>query len=249
MFPFLPEVKMDLSIIIPVYNEEECIESVLREVFAVTGAMRQEVEVIAVDDGSTDSTPCILKRLSGEFPDLRVFRLNPNSGQSAALAVGFRRAEGQTVVMMDADGQNDPEDIPRLVEGLTDCDMCCGYRADRKDTWSKRTGSKLANRLRSWLLSDGIIDTGCTLKAVKTSYVRELPIWHGMHRFIPALAMMEGAKINQVPVNHRERAAGTSKYTNFGRLKVTVADLFAVRWMQKRHRRYQVEKCADPGNQ
>ena len=120
--------------------------------------------------------------------------------------------------------------------------MCCGYRANRQDTWARRYGSKLANWCRDKLLGDGIRDTGCTIRAVKAEYLRDVAIWHGMHRFIPALAIMKGAKIKQIPVNHRARTAGTSKYTNFGRLRVTIADLFAVRWMQKRHRAFEVEE-------
>ena len=236
---------MDISIVIPVYNEQECIESSLREVFGVVGEIDAEVEVLAVDDGSTDDTPNILKSLAADNSCLRVLRLKPNSGQSAALGTGFREARGEVIVMLDADGQNDPADIPELVEGLKESDMCCGYRANRQDTWARRYGSKLANWCRDKLLGDGIIDTGCTIRAVKAGYLRDLAIWNGMHRFIPALAMMKGAKIKQIPVNHRARTAGTSKYTNFGRLRVTIADLFAVRWMQKRHRNFDVVEEGD----
>ena len=236
---------MDISIVIPVYNEQECIESTLREVFGVTEKMPGEIEVLAVDDGSTDDTPGILAKLAAENACLRVLRLKPNSGQSAALGTGFRRAKGGVIVMLDADGQNDPADIPKLVEELDKCDMCCGYRANRQDTWARRYGSRLANWCRDRLLGDGIIDTGCTIRAVKADYLRGLAIWNGMHRFIPALAMMRGAKIKQIPVNHRARTAGQSKYTNLGRLRVTIADLFAVRWMQKRHREFEVVEERD----
>ena len=232
----------DLSVILAVYNEEECVEDTLRELFGVLRALPLRTEVLAVNDGSTDQTLAILRRLATEFPSLRVCSLKPNSGQSAALGVGFREARGRAVVTMDADGQNDPADIPKLLDGLKQSDVCCGYRANRQDTASKRWGSRLANAVRNSILHDNIIDTGCTLKAFRTEIVRDLPMLKGMHRFLPALAQMKGATVTQVPVNHRARTKGRSKYTNFGRLKQTIWDLWAVRWMQKRNTRFLVER-------
>ena len=143
---------------------------------------------------------------------------------------------------MDADGQNDPSDIPALVAKLDSCDLCCGYRVRRRDTWSKRFGSRLANAVRNRFLHEKIRDTGCTLKAFRADFARALPMqFRGMHRFLPALLAMGGARIEEIPVNHRPRAAGQSKYTNWGRLKETLWDLWAVRWMQKRHRSIQTE--------
>jgi glycosyltransferase involved in cell wall biosynthesis len=236
------QAELDLSVIIPVYNEEECIGPTIRELCGVLQTLGLRSEVIAIDDGSTDQTRASLSRLAVEFPVLRALTITPNSGQSAALGVGFREARGAAVVTMDADGQNDPADIPKLLAELKNADVCCGIRARRQDTAAKRIGSRLANRIRQGILKDGIVDTGCTLKAFKTPFVRDLAMWKGMHRFLPALAQMQGAAIAQIPVNHRPRAGGRSKYTNFGRLKQTIWDLWAVRWMQKRNPRFKVEK-------
>ena len=232
---------LDLSIVIPVYNEEECIEQVCDELHAALTATGHTHEVILVNDGSTDETSKKLHGLTQKYAAFRTLRLRPNSGQSAALIVGFRAALGSVIITMDADGQNDPADIPRLLEQLDHCDMCCGYRAARQDTAGRKIGSRIANFVRNAVLRENIIDTGCTLKAVKADFVRDLAIWNGMHRFMPALASMKGAVIKQIPVNHRPRMAGRSKYTNLGRLGRTIWDLLAVRWMQKRQCRFEVE--------
>jgi len=232
---------IDFSLILPVYNEEECIESTVREAYAVMNRLPGDFEMLAVDDGSDDGSGAILKGLAAELDKLRVIRLAPNSGQSAALGAGIKNNRGKIIITMDADGQNDPADIPRLIEGLKDYDMCCGYRMARKDSFPKSIGSRLANWVRNRVLNEGIIDTGCTLKAFKAGVVPDVVTLRGMHRFLPALARMEGAKITQIPVRHRPRKAGRSKYTNIGRLRETVWDLWAVRWMQKRKRHFKVE--------
>ena len=231
---------VELSVVIPVYNELACLDGLCASLYGVLSRFDQTSEVLIVDDGSTDGTWNRLEALSRKYPTLRPMRLTPNSGQSAALGAGFKAARGTVIVTMDGDGQNDPEDIPRLVAELDGCDMCGGYRAERKDSPARRIASRLANFIRNRALGESIIDTGCTLKAVKAEFLRDLPMFHGMHRFLPALAKMQGASIRQIPVNHHPRQAGTSKYTNAGRLKTVVADLFAVRWMKKRHRNFQV---------
>lgn len=232
-----------ISLIIPAYNEEECIEGTVRELYAVLNGLGKSFELIVINDGSKDKTPEILDRLKKEMPELRIIDLVPQSGQSAGFGVGFDKARGDVVVLMDADGQNDPADIPELVGRLDGCDICCGWRKNRQDTWSRSFGSRMANAIRGGLLKDGIIDTGCSLKAFKAKFVKDLPMdLKGMHRFLPALAQMRGAKVDQLPVNHRERQGGVSKYTNFGRLMLTVSDLFAVRWMQKRHLNFEAKE-------
>lgn len=230
-----------LSLIIPVFNEEASIGEVLEEAVEVLDGLRQPYEILIVNDGSTDETRKVLDSARSKFQGLRVFHGRPNCGQSAAFGVGFRKCRGQIAVLMDGDGQNDPHDIPVLIQALEANDACCGFRASRKDTFAKRAGSRIANAVRQRILQDGIRDTGCSLKAIKTEFVRDLPMaLRGMHRFLPALLRMRGAKITQVPVHHRPRAGGKSKYTNLGRLRETVRDLRAVRWMQKRYRRYTV---------
>ena len=226
-----------LSILLPAYNEEACIAHVIREVAEVLRGLGRPFEIVVVDDGSTDATGQRLGELQADIPELRVLRLQRNSGQSAALGAAFRAARGEIFITLDADGQNDPADIPALLTPLVSCDLCCGYRVKRQDTWSKRFGSRLANAVRNRALRETIRDTGCTLKAFRAAWTQELPMqFRGMHRFLPALLAMAGARITEIPVNHRPRVAGQSKYTNWGRLKETLWDLWAVRWMQKRYR-------------
>ena len=233
----------ELSVLLPAYNEEDCIAAIVRETVCVLHGLGRPFEILVVDDGSTDSTPARLKALCAEMPELRALRLAVNAGQSAALGAAFQAARGNIFVTLDADGQNDPSDIPALVAKLDSCDLCCGYRARRRDTWSKRLASRLANAVRNRALGENIRDTGCTLKAFRADFARALPMqFRGMHRFLPALMAMAGARIAEIPVNHRPRAAGQSKYTNWGRLGETLRDLRAVRWMQKRYRPVRAEE-------
>lgn len=233
---------MDLSVIIPIFNEQASIETLCEELHGIMTSLNRPYEVILADDASTDGTADVLRRICARFPDFRWIRLVPHAGQSAALGAGFREARAPVIVTLDADGQNDPADIPRLLEKLDACDMCCGTRVNRRDTFAKRIGSRIGNAVRNRILDETIVDTGCTLRAFKAELVKDLFIWDGMHRFLPALAKLHDAVITQIPVNHRPRQAGQSKYTNFGRLKRVVADLLAVRWMHKRYRRFTVEE-------
>jgi dolichol-phosphate mannosyltransferase len=234
---------IEISAVMPAYNEEACVEGTVRELHEVLRKTGRTFEVLAVDDGSTDGTGERLKTLARELAGLRVIRLTPNSGQSAAMKAGFRAARGGILITLDADGQNDPAEIPRLLEQLDRCDVCCGYRENRQDSLAKRAGSRLANVVRNLALGEKVRDTGCTLKAFRAEWARDLPLeWRGMHRFLPALMALRGARVEEIPVHHRPRAGGRSKYTNWGRLKETVWDLWAVRWMQKRFRRFTAEE-------
>lgn len=217
-----------VSVVVPFYNEEECAEFVLREIVeAVPGA-----EVVAIDDGSKDRTWQILQSVPGVTP----LRLLANRGQSGALYAGLRFASGDILVMLDGDGQNDPADISKLVDLVRSrsCDVAMGRRAKRRDTWSRRAASRIANRVRRWFLHDGISDTGCSLKAIHRDHVDLLVPFNGLHRFLPAIFTHAGLKIAEVDVNHRERHAGTSKYTNFERALRGIYDLFGVRWLLRR---------------
>ncbi|MDD5704612.1 MAG: glycosyltransferase family 2 protein [Kiritimatiellae bacterium] len=232
----------EVSVILPVYNEAACIVAVLQELATTLAAcLGRPFEILAVDDGSTDSTPALLARAAASEPRLRVLRQTPNAGQSAAFCTGFRAARGGIVVTLDADGQNDPADIPAVVARLADCDCCCGFRAARQDTASRRLASRLANAVRNRALDERIIDTGCSLKAFKKEFVCDLQPWDGLHRFLPSFVMMRGGRVAQIPVNHRPRAAGTSKYTNWKRLRRTIRDLRGVVWLKDRTRRFAVE--------
>lgn len=223
-----PPTTETVSIVVPFFNEEECVEFVLREILEC----QPNAEVIAIDDGSRDGTPEIIDSIDGVSPLL----LTENRGQSGALYAGFRYASGDILVMLDGDGQNDPADIEKLVALVRsgDCDVAVGRRAKRKDTWSRRTASKIANTVRRWFIHDGISDTGCSLKAMHRDHVDLLVPFNGMHRFLPAVFTQAGLKISEIDVNHRERKAGASKYTNFDRAIRGVYDLIGVCWLLKR---------------
>ena len=224
-----------ISILLPLYNEEENVRAVLSELVEVLNQMDRPFEILCVNDGSTDGTPSVLETCEKEFSGLRLFTHEENQGQSFAFVTGFREARTPWIVTMDADGQHDPADIPRLLEAMGDSDVCCGIRTRRKDTWSKRVGSRLANRARNLLLGSDIQDSGCSLKVFRTEIIRELPTWKGMHRFLPDLCRIHfQSQIVQIPVGHRPRLYGESKYNNWGRLCKTVPDVLAVRKMKRR---------------
>lgn len=215
-----------ISIIIPFFNEEENVTEVLREVAdTCPGA-----EIIAVDDGSTDET----RRRIEAFPGAVLVSAGRNLGQSAALYQGLVRASRPICVMMDGDGQNDPADIPALVAALEKADVVCGYRATRRDTWQRRVASRIANRVRSSLLGDGVRDTGCSLKAMRREHLPCLVPFNGLHRFLPAFWRSAGLSLVEIPVNHRPRVRGQSKYTIGGRALRGLYDLIGVAWLLKR---------------
>lgn len=238
----IPSAVPALSVVVPVFNEEACIASVLDELCAALRSLDHTWEVVVVDDGSSDGTPALLRAASRREPRLRLLRLDPNAGQSAAFWAGFQAARGGWIATMDADGQNDPADFARCMRALDAADACCGFRQKRQDTAAKRWGSKLANRVRNRILGEDVIDTGCSMKVFRAPLLKSLQYWDGMHRFLPTLVALQGARIVQLPVGHRERAAGLSKYTNWGRLKRTVRDLLGVRWLKSRTRRFRVSE-------
>ena len=233
----------EVSVVIPVFNEAACVSEVIEEVAdELDRSLGQAYEILVVDDGSSDGTTQIALELAERRAKIRVFRHNRNVGQSFAFHTGFQNARGAVVATMDGDGQNMPADILAVVSALgPSCDCCCGYRAARKDTFWKRFGSRLANGVRNAVLGEMIRDTGCSVKAFKAEFVRGLQPWNGMHRFFGSLVAMRGGRIGQVEVRHRARRAGVSKYSNWGRLKRTVFDLIAVRWLKSRSRVYGIE--------
>ena len=231
-----------LSVVIPAYNEEANVADCYQELLGVIEGLGRPFEVIVVDDGSTDGTAEALRRLAREDRRLRVLRFHRNAGQTAALDAGFRAARGDVIVTMDADLQNDPRDIPTLLAALGAYDAACGWRVDRRDPWTKRVASRIANQVRRRLTGDGVHDTGCTLKAFRRRPLESLKLYRGMHRFLPALLAIEGCRVVEVPVRHRPRRAGVSKYGNWGRLWSGLADLWAVRWMARRRLAYEIEE-------
>ena len=234
--------KPGLSIVIPVYNEEASIGSLLEETVRVVGEGSGLVEIIVVDDGSTDKTPDILNTLKERIRVLRVLTFEQNAGQSAAMSCGFDAARWDHVVAMDGDGQSDPADIPGMAALLEDHDLVCGVRRRRRDGFGKRMGSRMANMIRRWITGDKVEDIGCSLKAFHRKPLQRVCHFDGSHRFLPILLELEGCKnLVQVEVNHRPRAGGNSKYTNLGRLLHTWQDLLAMHWYQRRYLSYRLK--------
>ena len=239
----LPMPHTAVSLVVPVYNEAENLVPLYEEVAAVFAAPDASGwELVFVDDGSVDSTPRVLAELKARDPRVRVLRLGQNCGQSAAFAAGFRLVRGDVVVTLDGDLQNDPRDIPRMLAALADHDIVCGIRAKRRDDLIRRISSQIGNRCRRLFTGDAIVDTGCSLKAFRREVLPRLPMFNGMHRFLATLGGYAGARVNQIPVNHRERTRGVSKYGVWNRLWVTIGDLLAVTWMRRRWLTFQVEE-------
>ncbi|MCF6150630.1 MAG: glycosyltransferase family 2 protein [Candidatus Kuenenia sp.] len=229
----------DISIIIPLYNEVENIEPLAN---AIINALKGYVyEVIIVDDGSTDGSNEKLKELCVNYANFRTIRLKRNAGQTAAMDAGFKRAKGKYVVSMDADLQNDPTDIPKLLEQLKWYDMACGWRLKRNDPLIKRISSKVANYIRNKLSWEDIKDTGCSLKAYRRECLGKIKLFNGMHRFLPTLFKMEGFSVTEIIVSHHPRKYGRSKYGVSNRAVRAFIDLLVIRWMKKRKLCYEVE--------
>jgi len=227
-----------ISVVVPVCNEAENVEPLAREIHAALAAV--PYEMIFIDDGSTDETGAILLRLKRELPALRVLRHSFRSGQSAAVASGVRAARAPWVATLDGDGQNDPADIPGLIAARDDpsnrgVQLFMGNRkASRKDTAWRKLQSSIANGVRSGLLGDGTPDTGCGIKLFAREVFLELPRFDHMHRFMPALFLRQGAKVISVPVGHRPRTRGTSKYGMLNRVWVGIVDIVGVMWLRRR---------------
>jgi glycosyltransferase involved in cell wall biosynthesis len=222
-----------LSVVIPVYNEAENIRPLVERLESALRAAPGLIEILFVDDGSTDQTLALLKEAQVKDARLRVAHFRRNLGQTAAMAAGFRLARGKAVVTIDGDLQNDPADMLRLADMLGEWDAVCGIRVRRRDTLWKRISSRIANGFRNWVTGDNIVDTGCTLKAYRRECLERLELYQGMHRFLPTLLKMRGFRVTQVPVSHQPRLAGKTKYGTWGRLKKGLADVWAVRWMKK----------------
>ncbi len=224
-----------VSVIVPLFNEEENVPILQAELAAALQPF--DYEIIFVDDGSTDGTGGRIAR----DPRTRVVQFKKNAGQSAAIYAGLVASRAETAVLIDGDLQNDPADIPRmLAEIQRGADLVCGYRADRKDTLVKRITSRIANFVRSRFAKDGVRDTGCTLKAMRRECIRALVPFKGMHRFIPALVKGAGYRLVEVPVNHRARKFGQSKYSLGNRAVRATLDMFGVRWLLSRRLDYRI---------
>src|SRR5437868_951290 len=231
---------MRISVVIPVCNEAENVGPLAQEVQAALADYRP-FEIIYIDDGSTDSTvAALMAARAGGIPEIRVLRHSVRSGQSAAVHSGVRAARAEWIATLDGDGQNDPGDIPALLAaqaaGGENLRLVMGNRkAARKDSWLRKVSSSVANGVRGWMLSDGTPDTGCGIKLMHRATFLDLPRFNHMHRFLPALYQRAGAQVISVPVRHRSRTRGTSKYGLHNRLWVGIVDLFGVRWLIRRN--------------
>ena len=225
-----------ISVVVPLYNEEDNIANLEHEVAEALAGL--DYEMVLVDDGSSDSTVARVQ----QGPRVRLLCFEKNAGQSAAMHAGIHAARGGVIVTIDGDLQNDPKDIPAMLKKLDEgFDMVCGYRAKRKDTTFKRIQSRIANNVRRAFIGDGVRDTGCTLKAFRRECSEALLPFNGMHRFMPALIANMGFKVTEVPVNHRARTAGVSKYGFGNRALKATMDMFGVRWLNSRRVHYRVK--------
>lgn len=231
---------VDLSIVVPFYNEEANAAPVLREVVSC----QPDAEVIAVDDGSSDGTWDAIRSV----PGVTAIRASANRGQSAAVYAGLQAASGRYIGTMDGDGQNDPADFARMFEILKmgEFDVVYGRREKRRDTVSRRIASRVANKVRRLILDDGVNDSGCGIKMFRREAVRYLVSFNGMHRYMAAIFKNAGLRIDEIEVNHRPRAQGTSKYTNWDRALRGIYDLFGVAWLLKRKVHYPSVERVDP---
>ena len=237
--PIAPAPGLDVSVVIPVCNEQDNVLPLAREIHAALEG-RYRYETIFVDDGSTDGTAEAVRAARRDgMPEIRLIRHSVRSGQSAAVATGVREARAPWIATLDGDGQNDPADIPNLLDVARTAAsprlrLVMGNRSTRRDTWLRRLSSRVANGVRGWMLKDGTPDTGCGIKVFDRAVFMDMPRFNHMHRFMPALYQREGYEVVSVPVNHRERTRGKSKYGLHNRLWVGIVDLFGVMWLIRR---------------
>jgi len=240
-----PADRLDISVVVPVHNEADNINPLIEEIVAALRGVAR-FEIVYVDDASRDETPELLRKALQFYPELRVLRHRQQSGQSTAVRNGVRAARGEWIATLDGDGQNDPADIPKLIQARSEADgqhkLFAGWRVNRKDSGSKRWASRWANRIRSRMLRDDTPDTGCGIKLFEREAFLDLPYFDHMHRYLPALMQRAGWKTVSVPVNHRERSAGVSKYNNLGRALVGISDLRGVAWLIRRSRQTGVDE-------
>ena len=237
-----------LSLVIPAYNEQENVDALLKRVGEALSSTGKPFEVVIIDDGSTDSTPQLLRDAMARLPWLRVLRLRKNSGQSAAFDAGFRAARGEVIATIDADLQNDPEEILRLLPMLDGFDMVTGWRRDRQDTRFRKVQTKVANRIRNWISQETINDSASSLKLYKRHCLEGMQLFTGAHRFFPTLVKMRGYTVREEPVKHSHRFAGTAKYGFRNRALRAFVDLLAVRWMKERYLRYEASEVPRSAN-
>ncbi len=228
------------SVVLPIYNEAGNLRPLFSEIEAVMARIGAPWELVCVDDGSTDNSLALIRDYAARFPQVHYLHFKQNTGQSAALAAGFQTARGEYIITLDSDRQNDPADIPQLLTYLEQYDMVTGWRVERNDNLIKRFSSWFANGVRNYFSQETIKDTGCGLKIMRATYLKRIKMFKGMHRFLPTLMKLEGARVIEVPVSHRPRIAGVTKYGTWERAFGGLRDLLAVRWMKDRFIRYEI---------
>ncbi len=239
--------QVELSIVLPVFDEADNLVPLWDELREVLARLGLEAETIFVDDGSRDDSAGVIRALAAEDRRIRLLRLPTNTGLTAAFLAGFGAARGRIVVTMDSDGQNDPRDLPRLLAELDRFDAAVGWRRQRRDPWLKRVSSRVANMIRRAVTGDDVKDSACSFRAMRRECLAAIPPFHGMHRFVPTLLRLAGYRVVEVPVNHRPRRHGRSKYGIRNRAVRAFADLLAVRWMMSRRLAVRVaEEVAAP---
>jgi dolichol-phosphate mannosyltransferase len=230
----------EISVVVPIYNEADNIGPLLTELRGALGAVGRPYEIVLVDDGSSDGSAERLLHEAEDDPSIVAIRFEKNAGQSAALAVGLQRARGDVIVTLDADLQNDPADLPKVLAALDGADVVSGIRANRQDDQVRLLSSRIANWTRRQVLGDPVTDIGCSFKAYRREALEGMPFFIGMHRFLPALCVFRGAKLVEVPISHRARRHGVSKYGVGNRLWRGLYDLVGVSWLKTRLLRYRV---------
>jgi glycosyltransferase involved in cell wall biosynthesis len=233
---------IEISVVIPAYNEEDNLPRLLDKLAGVFEPLGRSFEVLIINDGSTDRSLQMLERAKRDKPWLRILHLEQRSGQTAAMDAGFRSARGAVIATLDADLQNDPAEIPRLMQFLDRADAVTGWRVKRQDNFLRLVSTRIANGVRNRLSGESIHDSACSLKVYKRCCLEGLTLFNGMHRFMPTLVKMRGFSVVEVPVSHHPRTAGAAKYGMWNRMFRTFVDLLAVRWMKKRCLRYQMRE-------
>ncbi len=229
-----------LTIIVPVFNEEDNVKNLARRLAEFLPKAKCPACVLFVNDGSGDNSLTLIKKECNDHPAFYYISLGKNSGLSAALKAGIDHVDSEYVGYIDADLQTDPDDFNLLLEHIADYELVTGIRANRKDSGFKKLQSKIANSFRRMMTGDGVQDTGCPLKVMHTRNARQIPFFTGLHRFLPAMILMQGGRIKQIPVRHYPRMVGESKYHLWNRLKGPFLDCFAYRWMKKRYIDYSI---------
>jgi glycosyltransferase involved in cell wall biosynthesis len=240
--------RVELSVVIPIFNEVDSLPTLAAELDDALRILGRSAEIIFVDDGSTDGSDAVLKQLAGADHRVRVIRFARNAGQSAAFYAGLKASRGRYVATMDADLQNDPRDLALLWGYLAQCDAAVGWRSRRRDGWLKRLSSRVANRIRRAVTGHAVHDSACSLRVMRRECIAAIPPFNGMHRFVPTLVQLAGYRVIEVPVTHRPRRFGTSKYGIRNRAARAFADLLAIRWMMSRRLEpYVVIEADEPG--